>query len=211
MPFSFRQPPRSNWHKISWINCLFFFFMLYVAWKRGPPLKFARFVLFRPIIKRSFNLLCVLDLFSEGWQSTLCHIFLFWNRFESTVGNRPEDLPGTGFRIRRGMARGPSWDRFDNMAGKNSVQKQVWEYGWESARRLSWNGTENTYESDQKIVLEQVWEHGMRMTRSSSFENRAGNGQNTVLEQCWEYNKMARIVSSNRAENAIRRPEYVVR
>ena len=24
--FSFRQPPTSNWHKISWINCLFFCF-----------------------------------------------------------------------------------------------------------------------------------------------------------------------------------------
>ena len=34
--------------------------MLHVAWK---PRKFARIVLFRPIKKRSFNLLCVLDLF----------------------------------------------------------------------------------------------------------------------------------------------------
>ena len=32
--------------------------------KRGFPRKFARFVLFRLIKKRSFNLLCVLDLFS---------------------------------------------------------------------------------------------------------------------------------------------------
>ena len=39
--------------------------MLYVAWKRGLPLKFAQFVLFRPIKKCSccFNLLCVLDPF----------------------------------------------------------------------------------------------------------------------------------------------------
>ena len=36
--------------------------MLYVAWKRGLPRNFARFVLFRPIKKRSFKLLCVLDL-----------------------------------------------------------------------------------------------------------------------------------------------------
>ena len=36
--------------------------MLYVAWKRELPRKFARFVLFRPIKKRYFNLLCVLDL-----------------------------------------------------------------------------------------------------------------------------------------------------
>ena len=33
------------------------------------------YVLFRPIKKRSFNLLCVLDLFSERLQSTLFQIF----------------------------------------------------------------------------------------------------------------------------------------
>ena len=38
--------------------------MLYVARKRGLPQKFARFVLFRPIKKRSFNLLRILDFFS---------------------------------------------------------------------------------------------------------------------------------------------------
>ena len=36
---------------------------MYVAWKRGLPRQFARFVLFRLIKKHSFNLLCVLDLF----------------------------------------------------------------------------------------------------------------------------------------------------
>ena len=35
--------------------------MLYVSLKRGLPRKFARFAPFRPIEKRSFNLLCVLD------------------------------------------------------------------------------------------------------------------------------------------------------
>ena len=35
--------------------------MLYVACKRGLSRNFARFVLFRPIQKSSFNLLCVLD------------------------------------------------------------------------------------------------------------------------------------------------------
>ena len=35
------------------------------SWKRGLPWKFARFVLFRLIKKRSFNLLCVLDLKQE--------------------------------------------------------------------------------------------------------------------------------------------------
>ena len=52
-----------NQDKISWINCCFSVFMLYVAWKRGLPWKFACFVLFRPIKKRSFHLMCVLDLF----------------------------------------------------------------------------------------------------------------------------------------------------
>ena len=37
--------------------------MLYIAGKRGLPRRFARFVLFRQTKKRSFNLLCVLDLF----------------------------------------------------------------------------------------------------------------------------------------------------
>ena len=36
--------------------------MLYVAWKKEDFLeKFARFALFRPVKKRSFNLLCILD------------------------------------------------------------------------------------------------------------------------------------------------------
>ena len=62
-PFPFCQPPTPNWHKIIWIHFCFSVFILYIAWKRGLPLKCARFVLFRPIKKRSFNLLCVLDLF----------------------------------------------------------------------------------------------------------------------------------------------------
>ena len=41
---------------------LFSVVLLYVAWKRGFPRKFARFVLFCLIKKQSFNLLCVLDL-----------------------------------------------------------------------------------------------------------------------------------------------------
>ena len=48
-----------------------FVFMLYVACKRGLLRKFARFVLFRSIKKRSFNLLCVLDhktaVFCRKW------------------------------------------------------------------------------------------------------------------------------------------------
>ena len=89
-PFSFRQPPTSNWHKISWINCLLLFFLLfffffcffvfvfvfvfvlYVAWKRGLPRKCPRFVLFRQIKKRSLSLLCVLDQVNgEFWTRVL--------------------------------------------------------------------------------------------------------------------------------------------
>ena len=56
------------------LNC-FSIFMLYIAWKRGLPQKFASFVLFHPIKKRSFNLLCVLELSSERRWSTLFHFF----------------------------------------------------------------------------------------------------------------------------------------
>ena len=58
------------------IVCIYVF-LLYVAWKRGLPRKFARFVLFRPIKRRSFNLLCALDLFSERWRSALFQMLLF--------------------------------------------------------------------------------------------------------------------------------------
>ena len=42
------------------------------------PRKFSRFVLFRLIDKRSFNLSCILDLFAERWQSTLFQMFLLF-------------------------------------------------------------------------------------------------------------------------------------
>ena len=44
---------------------------------RGFPWKFAHFVLFHLIKKHSFsfNLLCVLDLFSQRWESTLFQAF----------------------------------------------------------------------------------------------------------------------------------------
>ena len=40
--------------------------------------KFVCFVLFQPIKKGSFNLLCVLDPFSERWQSTSTQFQIFF-------------------------------------------------------------------------------------------------------------------------------------
>ena len=57
---------------VSFLIVCFSLFMLYVAWKRGLPQKFARFVLFYPINKRSFNFLCVLDLLFKNASSQLC-------------------------------------------------------------------------------------------------------------------------------------------
>ena len=55
--------------------CFFLFYVVRSLKKRGLPRRFACFVLFYPVKKRSFNLLCVLDLFSERWQSTLFQSF----------------------------------------------------------------------------------------------------------------------------------------
>ena len=52
------QTTYNNTTENSWFDS---FLLLYVAWKRGFPQKFARFVLFHLIEKRSFNLLCVFD------------------------------------------------------------------------------------------------------------------------------------------------------
>ena len=57
--------------------------MLYVAWKRGPW-KFAPFVLFHPIKKRSFNLLCVLDLFRMLAVNSVSDFFLLLNYMKYT-------------------------------------------------------------------------------------------------------------------------------
>ena len=45
------------------LNCLFLCFYVVSSFKKKTSSKFADFVLFRPIKKRSFNFLCVLDLF----------------------------------------------------------------------------------------------------------------------------------------------------
>ena len=61
--FFFLPPASEHLTDTREVALIVFFFMLYVAWKRGLPRKFARFFLFRPIKKRSFNLVCDLDLF----------------------------------------------------------------------------------------------------------------------------------------------------
>ena len=65
MKLSSRQPPSIKLTQDKLVS-LFSVVLLYVAWKRGLPPKFACFVLLRPITKRSFNLLCVLDLAKHG-------------------------------------------------------------------------------------------------------------------------------------------------
>ena len=54
----------------------------------GRNCTFARFVLFRPIKKRSFNLLCVLDLFS------ITKIFILENAYKELSWWRPEKASG---------------------------------------------------------------------------------------------------------------------
>ena len=78
MPSSFRQPPTSNWHKICWIDCLFFCFYVVSSLKKRTTWKCARFVLFRPIKKRSSNLLSVSDLCPKWWLIQ-CGLTDFWN------------------------------------------------------------------------------------------------------------------------------------
>ena len=62
VPFSFRQPPTSSWHKISWTNCLFFCFVVVRSLRKRTSSNICMFFPVSSIKKRSFNLLCVLDL-----------------------------------------------------------------------------------------------------------------------------------------------------
>ena len=43
MPFSFHQPPVSNWHKTSWMNCLFFCFYIVRSLKKRTSWKICTF------------------------------------------------------------------------------------------------------------------------------------------------------------------------
>ena len=45
VPFSFHQPPTSNWHKRSWINCLFFCFLVVRTLKKRTSSKICTFCL----------------------------------------------------------------------------------------------------------------------------------------------------------------------
>ena len=89
-------------------------FMLYVSWKSGLPRKFARFALFRPVKKRSFNLLSVLDFFSssECWQSTL-----FQNFFLSMNHKTVDDF---GRYARRARAARKTSHRVDKLTRRRS-------------------------------------------------------------------------------------------
>ena len=59
-----------NWTKQDKM-CKFSRMSSFSSYAQHKNRKFASFVLFCPVEKHSFNLLCVLDLFSQCWQSTL--------------------------------------------------------------------------------------------------------------------------------------------
>ena len=60
--------PPASWHLTDKDKLVEpFSVVLYVAWKRWLHRKCARFVLFRLIKKRSFNLLCVLNRYTQQW------------------------------------------------------------------------------------------------------------------------------------------------
>ena len=71
------------------LTVCFSIFMLYVAWKRGLPRKFARFILIRPIKRRSFNLLCVLHLFLKNAGSQVCfRLIRYTSQFDRLLSGR---------------------------------------------------------------------------------------------------------------------------
>ena len=69
--FSSASLPASNWHKLSELIVCSSVFMLYLAWKRGLPRKFARLVLFGPIEKRP--LYCLVCSGSEQMVVKMSH------------------------------------------------------------------------------------------------------------------------------------------
>ena len=84
--------------------------MLYVVWKRGLLRKCAHFVLFRPIKKRSFDFLCVLDPYR--FQSTMTTSFFLPNftmdwhlTLQPSWASQPADLmypyPYQGLKLSR--------------------------------------------------------------------------------------------------------------
>ena len=75
--FSSASIQASNWQKLSELIFCLFLCCTYLQ-KRGFPQKIVHFVLFCPIKSILFNFLCVFNIFSECWQSTLFQIFFFF-------------------------------------------------------------------------------------------------------------------------------------
>ena len=67
--------PRTQWTKIRWFNC----FLLYcMQFEKDDYIKNLHDLSCSVLLKSNFfSLMCVLDLFSECWQSTLFQIFCF--------------------------------------------------------------------------------------------------------------------------------------
>ena len=110
---------------------------MYVARKRWLHRKFARFVLFRLIKKRSFNLLCVLDLFfSECWQSTVSDlknlknlIWKIWNRVDC---QRSEKRSQNTQEIKRTLFNWTKLDKTCTFSRKSSFSSYVQHKNWKT-------------------------------------------------------------------------------
>ena len=70
-PFPSASLRASNWHKINWIDCLFFCFYLVRSLKKRTSSKICTFCPVSSIKKRSFNLLCISK---EKRHESLCHM-----------------------------------------------------------------------------------------------------------------------------------------
>ena len=93
-----RDKPMLNDSMFGWVPDLLLSDYNFQNTQEIKETKCARFVLFRLIKERSFNLLCVLDLSSERWQSTLFQIYLsdykFLNRRWASYCYRTTCLTG---------------------------------------------------------------------------------------------------------------------
>ena len=85
---------------ISWIVC-FSVSMLYIAWKRGLPRKFAHFVQFCLIKECSFNLLCVLDLPNSQFELAASQLKSIVTRYQPTNTSPFNISPALWLRCQR--------------------------------------------------------------------------------------------------------------